>query len=193
MKKSYFLKLIFLLICSSAAAKDLYLEARGAYFYPTGDRFRESYSGSGIYGLEFDFQIYKRYLGWLETDFYTEKGYTKGDRDHMKIDIIRYSFGFKYLYDKYFIQPYIGIGPAVVWLHSHVDSPYLIRCLSQTGVGPLAKVGAFIKLPKSIFIDIYADYLWKTMDLSRSKHTEIVFHHADISGFSFGTGIGYQF
>ncbi|MBX7066977.1 MAG: hypothetical protein K1X28_07085 [Parachlamydiales bacterium] len=185
--------LLCILLFSMANANDLYLQARGAYFYPTSHRFREYHSGSGIYGLQFDYQIYKYLSGWAGADYYRQKGHTQGLHNSAHIDIVRYSLGVKFLYDKYCIKPYAGIGPAVVWVHTHVDSPYLIRSASKYGVGALAKTGAFIMLRRSFFIDLYIDYLWQTMNIHGHSHKFVVKHKADVSGFSFGAGIGYGF
>ena len=53
-----------------------FLEARAAYFYPTGHKFREVYSGAGVYGLEFDCRVVKYLYGWVGADYLGKSGKT---------------------------------------------------------------------------------------------------------------------
>jgi hypothetical protein len=186
------------------------LEARAAYFYPTNSQFRKVYSENrGIYGLEFDLQVWKRLFAWASIDYFSSKGKTdidKGhtynptvsctfdiDRDRTHITIVPLGLGLKYFFNKGPAQFYLGAGVLIPYLHTHVHSKYLVRNRSQWGVGGAFKSGVLFHLPASFLIDIFTDYFLMDMHLHRTHHKEVITHRAHLSGFSFGAGVGYAF
>ena len=185
--------LVSILFSLPGAASDLLLEARASYFYPLDERFRESCPGGGMYGLEFDYPIYRPLFGWAEVDYFYQNGHTQGDHDSTHLDMMKYSLGLKYIYRAHRFQPYVGFGPLATWVHTHVDSSFLIRSESRWGMGFLAKGGLFILIAKSCFIDLFTDYSWQKINFKRKNGKKVLIHNADVSGLSFGGAIGYEF
>jgi hypothetical protein len=199
-----------LLISSFCTAREYSIEGRAAYFYPTSDRFREIYSGGGIYGLEFDAQIWKRLFIWGEVDYFSKSGRTdidfgsitnasvncclkncKEERTHVRI--VPCSVGLKYYFNKDPVQFYLGAGVLASYLHTEVHSETLVKGRGKWGWGGAFKSGLLCHVTPSFFIDFFTDYRLVEVHLHRPHDKKVITHHADLSGFSFGGGLGYLF
>jgi hypothetical protein len=191
-------------------AREYSLEGRAGYFYPTNHRFREVYSGGGIYGLEFNAQAWKRLFLWGEVDYFSKSGKTvkdfgstlnssvncrlkTGRHDHTHITIVPCSVGLKYYFNKEPVQFYLGAGALAAYLHTDVHSKSLVRERRKWGFGGAFKSGLLCHIGKSFLIDFFADYYLVEVHLHRTHHKKVVVHSADISGFSFGGAFGYLF
>ncbi len=194
MKKSGFIGFIALLGCSALCANDCFIEAKVSYFQPTNHRFKENFSGGINYGLEFDYQLCDPVYTWLTLDYFTKKGHTKENHDHSQVNIARIGFGPKYyFYNNTCVQPYLGIGPQVAYLHTHVDSSHLIRKKTKWGFGALFKSGLNYNITERLLVDVFADYSWLIMNMHNNSQKKVIVHRANLSGFYFGGGIGYRF
>ena len=192
----FLLKVLPLLIgsiaSSSASAIDYFAEAKASYFYPTGGAFREVYSGGALYGLEFDCQAWKQLYVWADICYFTKTGHTVSDQDYTRLTMVPISSGLKYIYNKHRAQPYVGIGVETTYLQIHTNSQYLIRSNSNWGIGGIFKAGVFIVPYRSIVVDLYVDY--SQMKVYMSSHNKsVVVQSANLSGVSFGGGVGYRF
>lgn len=182
---------------SQAEAFDLLPEARVAYFYPTNHRFREIYGhGGALYSAELNFSTCYNFYGWLGAGYFTKSGESIGEKNHTRIQFVPLSLGLKYLfcfpcYPSF--RPYLGAGLLVTYLHMHDDSPFVIEKISKWGVGGIAKLGLIYNFWNCFFIDLFTDYSYTKIDFRKTRHHKVSRHDANISGFSFGGGLGYWF
>ncbi|MGC1879108.1 MAG: hypothetical protein WA347_09180 [Rhabdochlamydiaceae bacterium] len=188
-------------------SREYFLEGRASYFYPTEHRFREVYSGGGMYGVEFDMQAWKELFVWVGVDYFHKTGHThvkchhavNGPVQHFKkhgnkthITLVPCSVGLKYITNTDPVQFYVGAGFLAEYLHTQVNSKYLVRERSRWGYGGAFNTGLLFNIGKSFLIDLFTDYYLVTVHLHRT-HKKVYSHHADVSGFSFGGGLGYKF
>jgi hypothetical protein len=73
-------------------------------------------------------------------------------------------------------------------------SPFVIKKVEKWGYGVKAKVGALYWLWCDLFLDVFIDYSWMKIGFSKvPANKPVVRHDADLSGFSFGAGLGWAF
>jgi hypothetical protein len=182
------------LLSSSLFANQYFVEVRGAYFYPTDSRTREIYSGGGSVGLEADFQLWREMFGWAGASYFENSGNTIGGNDKTKLILVPITSGLKGIYNYAgMFRPYAGVGIAATYVYVRTDADLLIRSNHEWGVGGVFKVGLMMTPLKDFIFDIFADYLLQTVSFDNEGHEDLVLKRADVSGFSFGGAIGYQF
>jgi hypothetical protein len=179
---------------ASPSQKDCcFLELKGAYFYPTADRFKSHYSGNGIYGLEFDFRLKKDFFGWAAANYFSQNSHTTdGSATHLIMAPM--TIGLKWLYTAYSLQPYLGIGAAATFMRERTDDPNLKPCMHHWGYGGIFRGGLQYSVGR-FFLDGYADYYKSSVrfpDRPHAAHYQLI-HSIDISGISFGGGLGCWF
>ncbi len=172
---------------------DVLLEAQAAYYHPTNHEFREIYSGSGIYGLELSVQSWRGLYPWVSGSVFSKTGHSIGLENRTNITFVPIGIGLKYLWKVHFVDLYLGAGVLPTYLHIHDHSAYVVKKRSKWGCGGIAKVGAIFNLPKSFFIDVFTDYSYIKISNHDSRHGTVHPHSANLSGFSFGGGVGYRF
>ncbi|MBX7067661.1 MAG: hypothetical protein K1X28_10575 [Parachlamydiales bacterium] len=188
------MKFLYLLFaCTALFSNECFLEAKAGYFLPTGSRFKKVFSGSGIYGLEFDIHVKKAVYSWMGVDYFYQSGNaTNGSSGN--IQMARLNAGLM-LVSPYFekIQPYLGAGPQLTYIHTHTSAPTLIHNQGNWGAGGLFRTGVYIKPFCHFLIDIFANYSQQTISMHQTKRKPVTLHKADVSGFSFGAGLAYRF
>ena len=198
-KRFSFLAILFL--SSFANAVDVPVEFKAAYFYPTSRSFREIYpSGGPIYGVELSCQAWKRLYPWFSANYFSKSGHSIIEgvpdslRSHTKIQFVPLGLGLKYVYEiNRTLDLYIGLGALATYLHMKDEAPYVIQTSSKWGAGGIGKVGAFLNFYKAFFLDIAIDYSYMKVHFHSPGGDTITRQTADLSGFSFGGGIGYRF
>ena len=185
--------LIMFTSCAAISANEGFIEAKAGYFLPTNSRLKKNCSGSGIYGLEGNYQLWKYLYSWLGADYFTQSGHTQGQHNHISMQIVRINAGLKCIYNRYHIRPYIGFGPQAAYLNTHVNSSYLIRKQSNWGAGCILNGGVNMIISHSCILDFFSSYSWQTIDMHRTRHKKVIIHDANISGFTFGGAWGYRF
>lgn len=185
--------LYLLLACASIYANECFLEGKVGYFLPTGSRFKKSFSGNAIYGVEFDIHVKKAIYSWMGIDYFYQSGKaTNGSSGNIQMG--RLNAGFM-LVSPYFemVQPYLGAGPQLTYIHTHVNDPFLIHNEGNWGAGGLFRTGIWIKPICHLLIDIFANYSQQTISMDSTKNKPVIARRADVSGFSFGAGLAYMF
>lgn len=168
------------------------VEAQAAYYQPTGHEFRAIYSGSVIYGLELSVQSWRGLYAWASSSVLTKSGHSLGFGNSTHLTFVPLGIGLKYLWRVKFIDFYLGGGVLPTHLHIHNHSQYVVQKISKWGCGGIAKAGALFNLPNAFFIDVFTNYSYLKISNHNSRHGTITPHSADLSGFSFGGGIGYR-
>jgi hypothetical protein len=181
------------LLTSKLLGTDVLVEAQAGYYYPTNHKFREIYSGSGIYGLEVSVQSWRSLYAWVSGSVFAKSGHSIGLRNSTHIVFVPIGVGLKYLWKVNFVDLYLGAGVLPTYLHIHDHSPYVVQKSSKWGCGGIAKVGAIFNLPKSFFIDVFTSYSYIKISDHDTRHHTIYPSSANLSGFTFGGAIGYRF
>jgi hypothetical protein len=199
MKLSFFRNLFILLLSSSSQLPavggiDVLAEAKAGYFCPTSGRFREIYSGGGIYGFEVSCEAYKGLYPWVSGSYFSQSGRSIGLKNRTIITFVPIGYGLKYVYswNKY-LDVYTGLGGLFTYLHMRDHSRFVIPSISKWGFGGIVKFGFLVNATNRFFFDLYTDYSFLEIDFHNTHHGKLVRHNADLSGFSFGGGVGYRF
>ncbi|MCB1115987.1 MAG: hypothetical protein KDK71_05900 [Chlamydiia bacterium] len=176
---------------SQKKPREILLEGKASYFVSTNEKFRDIYGGTGLYRIEANIQVWKDLYTWVSLGYM----YGWGDSsrgNHTHIHVVPLSFGVNYLFKLENWTPYAGIGPILAYSYIHNGSHYVTRHQNGWGGGFQTKLGSFVSLTERLFLDLFADYSFIRMSFNHSgKRT---YHHkGDLSGFSFGAGLGYRF
>jgi len=171
----------------------IYTEAKAAYFHPTDKDFRKVYSGGGIYGFEVTGQAWRNIYAWGSGDYFHKSGSSIGSGNSSKITFVPLGFGLKYLFPMRFVDIYAGAGMLTTYLHMKDDSPFVIHSVSKWGLGAVVKTGANFIIKKHFFIDLFTSYSFMKIGFHNTHHGKVIRHHADLSGWSIGGGVGYRF
>jgi hypothetical protein len=174
--------------------REVFLEAKAGYFIPIADRYKKVFSGSGIYGLEADIQLYRPLYFYLGADYYTESSHTQGSHHFpCSIEMIRPFAGFKFIFQtRYPIRPYLGVAFQEAYVKNKTKAHTLIREEHHWQEGALGQVG-IVCIWNHFVLDIFGNYSWLIVHMKGSKTKPVIVHHQNISGFTVGGGLGYQF
>lgn len=146
--------------------KEVLIEGKAAWYYPTNHHFRKKYGSGGIYTLEGNFQAYE--------EFYIFASASLFDQHH--IYFIPLELGAKWL--RHFWANgrrcafYLGAGAVGTYVHAKSH---------RWGFGGNWKTGWICYMNRHFTIDVFSEY----------TYTKV--HHLNISGLSVGGGIGYSF
>jgi len=195
-------KIYLLLLCAGAmlithAHKDLILEFKAAYFQPTHGTFKHIYHGGALFGPEITFNIVGPIYGFASYDFFTKNGKSLGLSTCTNVRLQVLAAGLKFMHcvaDN--ITLYGGLGFQPIFLHTHNYSPYVIQITHKWGFGGIAKFGMYIDVPCNIVLDLFVDYSLMTVKKSSCNNRPIGYiqqTNANLSGVSFGAGLGYRF
>jgi hypothetical protein len=184
--KTFFLFLLITNICPLFAEFQSSIEIRSSAFFHSSKRFREIYGNAGAsYQVEASTKIYDCFDGWANFDWFSKHGKSVGFNDPTRVSIANISLGIKspYQFSEKFTA-YIGIGPSLskIWLKNKSHCSH--ENVSKWAIGGILKTGVYYFINKSIFIDVFADYLYQPV------HFET---HVDIGGFKIGAGLGIKF
>ena len=168
------------------------VEAKAAYFYPTSHKYRKLYSGSGLYGIELGAKLCDQWSGWFSVNALYKKGHSRGCGLRTEVTQVPIDFGIKYtMCGCNCMRPYLGAGLLITYLRLHDHSHHLRSKIHRWGVGGIFKAGLQIDLPCCFFLDLFTNY--SLITVTPKGHHHGCRHKADLSGFSFGGGIGYNF
>ena len=169
------------------------VEARASYFYSTDARFRDIYSGAGLYSVEANFQVYKKPLIWTSLGFLYTSGTSIGESDDTRLFAIPLCLGVKYKFDWNRVHPYLGIGIASVpFSRIYNDSPYVTGNQYGWGIGGIAKSGLMFYKSERVYLNTFLDYTYIEMNYHHSNKV-VIKRRGNLSGISAGIGLGFFF
>lgn len=198
-------RLLSLLLVVSAvgqlAARDVLLEFKGAYFKPTGNRFKHIYKGGALFGPELTVQLLEcsdRWYGFFSIDYYRKNGHSIGLDTPTKVSLLPIGIGVKY-----FIPPcwcdnadfYLGLGFQPVRVHTHDFSPFVIPKITKWAMGGIAKAGVYVNFSCNFFLDLFIDYSFAraSSKLTAAPTGPVIPLKSSVSGVIFGAGLGFRF
>jgi len=190
--------LVVLSIVSPAVARDIILEFKGAYFLPTGSRFKDIYGGGALYGPELTVQLCedKNWYLFTSIDYFSQDGHSLGLCDKTEVKMILLALGLKYFMpvcnDR--IDVYLAAGFEPVNVRTKNCSQFVLAERSEWSLGGIAKFGAYYHLPHNFLIDLFVGYSGAHIGSNDCKCLpSLQFLKAQVSGAIFGAGLAYKF
>lgn len=170
------------------------IEAKAGYFHPTCGNFRRIYSGGGIYGIEASCQAWKGLYPWISGSFFSQSGHSMGDRSRTIVTFVPIGYGLKYIFScNRYLDVYAGAGGTITYLNMKDRSSYVTPSVSKWGSGGIVKAGFLVHPTNWLFFDLFSDYSFIKIAFRNDHHGNLMRHAVDLSGFSFGGGIGIRF
>jgi|GEM_PF-2025822 len=194
-------KLLFLItfgwllfVSSARADHHIQWEVKGGAFHPNSPTFRKIYHDfQGIYSFEMSANIYPHLYGWMSTGYLLSKGYSLEQKYPTSVQYVPVGTGLSCKIPVIdYVDFYLGAGILAGYVQVQNHSPF-IEDASKWAVGGIFKLKFLIQLPSSIFLDIFSDYSIMQFRFNNTQGGTIVPQTGDVSGFSFGLGIGYQY
>lgn len=166
---------------ASLGAYEGTLQVRAAAFFPTSHKFTRVY-GDVLpdYQAEAGLVFENPYELWTNVDWFT-KHRSASSCCKTRVDVTNGSFGVKYVFDNQF---YVGLGPTFGKIVLHNKTCCGNEHKSKFAAGLVVKSGFRYPVSTSLFLDVFADYLYQPVH----------FHHTvDVGGFKVGAGLGTYF
>ena len=191
----YFM-VIFSFLPLQIMCRDILLEAKAAYFYATGDRFKNIYGrGAGLYGAEVTFGLCdSNWYGFLSADFLHKKGHSIGLNTPTSIRLVPVGIGLKYFMPTCndCADFYVGLGFQPVHVRVQNNSQFAPN-QKKWALGGIVKVGVYMYASCNWFVDLFIDYSFAHVAARKVQMPPVVPLSASISGAIFGLGLGYRF
>lgn len=184
---------LLLLSFASGYATEVFLEAKPAYLYPIGRKFRHIYSGGGIYGVEFSVQMHKRLYLWSGAGCFHKTGRSIKMHTPTEIFFVPIPLGFKYVWRCKSGDFYIGLAAETAYVHTTDRSRYVHRSTKMWAYGGLARIGYMFNLNKGVFFSLFADGSALYAKHHQSNHPRVVSKRMDLSFASGGISLGIRF
>lgn len=175
--------------------RDIRLEFRSAYFLPTNTQFKDCYKGSVLFGPELTVQLreQKNWYGFANISYFKQKGRLLSACDSSKLRLLMLAFGIKYFVPLKHADLYVGLGFQSDYLNKKNRNKLVTARRSLWGFGGIAKIGAYIHLPKSLFLDFFVDYSFVRTSKTNFYSSSTTCLKTNASGAIFGAGLGYIF
>lgn len=160
------------------------VEFRTAAFWHQNKKFRHVYNNvNADYQLVSTFALNRCFEIWGEVDYSTNS--KKKECYHTRIQLTNFGFGLQYVHCFCSnLNAYIGTGVSLECIHLKNRSCCGYDKYSKISWGSLSRIGARYWFTHRFFLDIFADYLYQEVHISKS---------INLSGFKTGIGIGVGF
>lgn len=162
-------------------AKGFSIEARGYYFQPTDQYFKDIYGKAVSFGGEIGINVWKGVNIWIGGDYLSKKGKLTFTEEETELQVIPITCGVRFQFTESGLIPYVGIG--IGYFKYKETNP--IDSVEKGDVGYIGKVGCFFKIMGGLFFDIEGSYSY-----CRVKPAEV---EADLGGLKAGIGLGFEF
>ncbi len=90
------------------------------------------------------------------------------------------------------VQYFFSLGPRYFYIHQHNNSPYLDKNNSRNGIGLFVNTGFNFFPCDHLLVDVFGEYSYAKTHVD-SRKTGVYSTNTQISGFTFGGGLGYAF
>lgn len=164
------------------ARKALYLQARGAFFFPADQAFREIYHGGAIWGGEFGADITQNITLWAGVDYYSRNGRLVYTGEETSLRIVPLGFGLKVGAD---ITPTVRPALAVGVGYFQYQERNSFGTVQKGDIGFLIRAGLSYHLRETFFLAVEGAYTACSV-----KPLQL---QASLGGFHLGAGAGFRF
>lgn len=177
--------------------KNWYFEVKPGYYYFTNSTMRQFFDNGGftIRG-EAGYKLWGPLDLWFDGSYFHKDGHTLESTEGSEMMLATLSLGLKLLWiPKDYLAFYAGAAPRIFLMTLHNDSPFVRSDDNEIGLGAGFQGGFWIMpIPqyRDLFFDFFGDYSWKTMVIEPDEVSSDDYD-LDISGISFGVGIGVRF
>ena len=188
-----------MLSSSQLYSRDVLLEAKGAYFLPTNEHFTTIFGGGGLYGGELTIQFANQshWYGFVSVDYFGKSGCSECVPSPTSINLWIGAAGVKYFFPRVrdCVDFYLGLGVEPIYAKITNCSPFVQETQKQWTAGGIAKLGAYVRLPRNFILDFFVDYSAAQLRPTTDKHSTCCVEPVNfyIGGFAFGGGLGYCF
>jgi len=225
-------KFLFTFICLSMITalyaqekKDCDKECKGVaftfkngFFYPQECRLRKIFDRCGSKGgywpeLALSYNFWKRMHVELSGSYFKRTGKILGSSERTEVSLPTLGLGLKYFFCGKECDCccqgwcgrcsfFLGGGLRTFFYKEKNCSSYFLSCLKKTTVGGMINAGFRFRVYKGLFLDLFADYNFKTLKPScfcRQKDSEKMsckpssFSCLKLGGLVAGIGLGYRF
>lgn len=173
--------MLFAAVAGLARTEGLTIQARGLYFHPSDQVFRDIYGNGISWGGELGFKLTKRIGVWAGGDYFSKVGKLVITEEETKVRIAPLTAGAKYYLAVGKFRPYAGAGLG----YFHYKETNSIAIVEKNDIGFLVRAGFVFKLGAAFFMDIQGT--WSTCSV---QPLEV---KANLGGLSAGVGLGLEF
>ena len=173
--------LAIIMFSTLSHAGTFFIEAKGNYFQPKDQAFKEIYGNGTSFGGEIGITLGKGIGIWAGGHYFSKKGKLTFTEEDTKIQITPLYAGLRYQLAKANIRPYVGF--AVGYFRYKEANP--IGTVKKGDVGYIGQVGIIFKVGGALFLDIKGSY-----SHCKVKPVDI---EANLGGFQGGIGLGLEF
>ncbi len=185
MKRTFIAGVVALTLFAGAvpklAAERFSLEAKGAYFMPTEQVFKDVYGGGPAFGAEVGVSLMGGLGLWAGVDYYTKKGKLTFTEEDTEITLMPVSGGIRLSLGAGMLRPYVGAGVAYV----KYKETSVIGTVDKGDVGFLGQAGIRLYVSGGFFLDVQGRY-----STCKAKPADVT---ADLGGLQGGLGLGISF
>ena len=173
--------MLFAAVAGLVRAESLTIQARGSYFNPTDQVFRDIYGNGMSWGGELGFRLTERIGVWAGGDYFSKVGKLIFTEEETKVRIAPLTAGAKYYLAIGKLMPYMGAGLGY-FQYKETNS---IGTVEKGAIGFVVRAGLVFKLGAPFFMDVQGT--WSTCSV---QPLEV---QANLGGFSAGVGLGLEF
>jgi len=174
-----------------------YFSVKPGYYYLTDGLMRKFFDNGGftIRG-EAGYKLWGPLTLWFDGGYFQKEGHALDGFEKTNLLLATLSLGLKGIWSwNDYLSFYAGAGPRLFLMMLDNDSPHVRSNDNEIGIGGAFDAGFWVfPIPrwKNFFFDLFADYSWKTMQVDPDEISSDDFD-VDISGLSFGIGLGIRF
>lgn len=173
--------LAIIMFSGLSQAEAFFIEAKGNYFLPKDQSFKDIYGNGKSFGVEIGLALGKRISIWAGGHYFSKKGKLTFTEEDTKIQIIPLYAGLRYRLAKSSIRPYVGF--AFGYFRYKEINP--IGTIKKGDIGYIGQVGIIFKVGGALFLDVKGSYSY-----CKVKPVDI---EANLGGLQGGIGLGLEF
>lgn len=184
MKAAGIVALAVAFTCGAAWGSGVTATFKGGYFAPTGDVFREVYSGGFTFGADVTVPIGGVFRAWAGAELFSKTGLLTISEEETKVRIVPLYLGLRCEFGKGPLRPYVGAAAAYFLFRE--ENP--LGSVSDSGLGFLTQAGVMARLGGAVWIDVHAGYRGCTLKSDDPDPIE-----AKLDGLGAGLGLAFRF
>lgn len=173
--------LAIIMFSALSHAEVFFIEAKGNYFQPKDQTFKEIYGNGMSFGGEIGITLGKGIGIWAGGHYFSKKGKLTFTEEDTEIQIIPLYAGLRFRLAKAGIRPYVGFAVGY-FRYKEVNQ---IGTIKKGDIGYIGQVGIIFKVGGALFLDIKGSYSY-----CKVKPVDI---EANLGGLQGGIGLGLEF
>lgn len=175
------------------------IEAKWGYFFFLDDTMSQVYNQGGLdvqLSTSYPVYVWKNRIGldlYASIEYMQKNGHSLNRSYETNVWQIPVNVGLKPLFViNSFMQYYFTLGPRYFYIHQHNNSKYVDKNSGKSGVGFFANTGFNFIVWEHFLIDVFGEYSFGKVCFYTNKQN-VYTRNIQISGLTFGLGLGYSF